>query len=359
MSLVTTLTNLLRLRRAQRDLPVRNPALPARADIEPTTYCNFRCPHCPTTAERGEPGALPRRHLSLSDFRFILDQLPAVYRIKLVGLGEPLLNPEFFHMVREARRRRIRVLTTTNGSLLDADRRRELLTCGLTTLNVSVDAAEPETHARLRPGSDLREIGEGIAALVQERGRRRSPGLRVWHVIQRESVAEIPDLVSRCVEWGVDGLLCTAKLTNFGSLSLEEVVSQRRAVAGDLQQVVPEARRRAAAANLEFRCPDTPPPPRRPEDGRPCRWPWSRTFITAAREVAVCPYSRGPDGLILGDLDCRAGVPTPAASAFSVLWNAPPMQSLREAIRAHRNPAFCRACYPGYAGPEMGSGPGQ
>ena len=344
MKLTAAAVNLIRLRRAQRDRPLVNFALPARADIEPTTFCNFRCPHCPTTG--GELGSA-RRHLALAEFKSVLGQLPTVYRIKLVGLGEPLLNGEFFEMVREARRRRVRVLTTTNGSLLDGERRRELLSCGLTTLNISVDAAKPETHARLRPGSDLEQIGEGVASLLRERGRRRRPAIRVWHVIQRESVPEIPDLVRRCVEWGVDGLLCTAKLTNFGLASLEEVVEGRRAVAEDLGRVLPEARARAAAAGLKFGCPEAPPPPRRPAEGRPCWWPWSRTFITAGGEVAPCPYSRGPEGVLLGGLLGRDGQPGPG---FAARWNGETMQGLRERISERRNPAFCRACYPGWSG---------
>jgi pyrroloquinoline quinone biosynthesis protein E len=283
-------------------------------------------------------------------FKQILSQLPTVYRIKLVGLGEPLLNDAFFDMVRVARGKHIRVLTTTNGSLLDAERRSELLACGLNTLNISVDAADRETHSRLRPGSNLEQIAEGVSALVRERGGKRRLAIRVWHVLQRESVPEIPDLVTRCREWGVDGLLCTAKLTNFGLRSMEDVVSQRRAVAEDLARVLPEARRRAAEAGLEFRCPDAPPPPRRPEQGRPCRWPWSRTFVTASGEVAPCPYGRGPEELVLGRLLQGGGEQGEQVVSFGEAWNGERMQALREQIREHRNPAFCRACYPGWEG---------
>lgn len=343
------LTNALRLRRAYRDLPTVNPALPARADIEPTTYCNFRCPHCPATALAS---TRVRTHLRREAFEEVLDQLPAAYRLKLVGLGEPLLNPEFFDMVRGARRRRVRVLTTTNGSLLDADRRRQLLTCGLNNLNISVDAATAETHARLRPGSDLEQIGDSIAALMRERGRGKSPAIRVWHVIQRDSTHEIPDLVSRCIDWGVDALLCTAKLTNFGSATLEDYVHERRALGDDLQRVLPEARRRAAAAGLELRCPEGPPPPRKPADGRPCRWPWGRTVVTARGEVLPCPYAGGADGLVLGRLLPAEGEPV---QSFPEIWNGPAMQHLREQIRTGRNPAFCRACYPGWEDARRGA----
>jgi len=352
MRSLRVVANAVRLGGAYRELPIRTRALPARADIEPTNYCNFRCPHCPSTAV-APPGS--RVHLSLADFVRILDQLPAIYRLKLVGLGEPLLNPEFFDMVRAAHRRRIRVITTTNGSLLDGERRRELLACGLSVLNVSMDAANAETHARLRPGSDLEHIGEGLAALVKERGRRRSPGIRVWHLIQREAVSQLPQLVSLCTKWGVDALLCTAKITNFGSVSLEEIVRDRRALAQDLQAVLPQARRRAAQAKLHFNCPQAPPRARLPSEGRPCRWPWGRTFVTARGEVIPCPYASGPDGVVLGRLlrGARAGQEASSCptESFSEIWNGPGMRRVREQLRARQNPAFCRACYVGWEGP--------
>ena len=40
------------LRDVRADLPPVSGA--ARADIEPTTYCNFRCPHCPTVANTNQ-----------------------------------------------------------------------------------------------------------------------------------------------------------------------------------------------------------------------------------------------------------------------------------------------------------------
>jgi len=338
------LPNLWRVRAAHRDRPRVCRAVPLRADIEPTTFCNFRCPHCPTSEARASGPARPRVHLSLADFTRVLDQLPGVYRVKLVGLGEPLLNPEFFALVAAARRRGLRVLTTTNGSLLDASRCQALLASGLNHVNISVDAARPETHARIRPGSDLAQLGENIAALVRARGRRRPPEIRVWHVLQRESTRELPELVSLCASWGVDGLLCSGRLTNFGSAALVDVVARRRTAADELRQVLPEARARAEAAGLLFKCPPAPQPLSTPARGRPCRWPWSRTFISARGEVRPCPYAAGPEGLTLGRLFAEDGSPVP----FAESWNGPAMQELREQIAARRNPAFCRACYFGW-----------
>ncbi len=344
MSIAAMAVNALRVRRAQQELPLVTRARPARADIEPTTYCNFSCPHCPSAHARGSHEmAAPPAHLSAADFVRILDALPAVYRIKLVGLGEPLLNPDFFAMVRAASRRHVRVMTTTNGSVLDAERRHHLLHCGLHGVNISIDAADPATHARLRPGSDLERIAANVAALVRERGKRKRPAIRIWHVIQREATPELPDLVDRCIEWGVDALLCTARLTNFGVETLEEVNAARRAVADELGRVLPEARRRAEAAQLRFTSPPGPPGPRAPSPGNACRWPWGRAFVSARGELRPCPYAAGPEGLTVGSLLTNGGqVP------FDELWNGQAMQTLREQIRTTHHPAFCRACFPGW-----------
>jgi len=43
----------------------------------------------------------------------------------------------------------------------------------------------------------------------------------------------------------------------------------------------------------------------------------------------------------------RDGQPGPG---FAARWNGETMQGLRERIGERRNPAFCRACYPGWSG---------
>ncbi|UCC68995.1 MAG: SPASM domain-containing protein, partial [Armatimonadota bacterium] len=128
----------------------------------------------------------------------------------------------------------------------------------------------------------------------------------------------------------------------------EEYVRERRGLADELRRVLPEAHARAAAADLEFRCPAGPPAPRKPAEGRPCRWPWGRTVVTVRSEVLPCPYGGGPEGTVLGRLLSSDGEPT---QSFAEIWNGPAMGELRERIRRGENPAFCRACYPGWEGP--------
>ncbi len=56
--------------------------------------------------------------LSLEKLKFIMKQFPYLRKISLVGVGEPLLNPELFEIIRWAKKERILIGFATNGMLL-------------------------------------------------------------------------------------------------------------------------------------------------------------------------------------------------------------------------------------------------
>jgi len=74
--------------------------LPRSIYIEPTSRCNELCQQCPRTLLSREDD----RDLSFDNFRYIVDQFPALERVVLHGLGEPLLNKELPRMIRISKR---------------------------------------------------------------------------------------------------------------------------------------------------------------------------------------------------------------------------------------------------------------
>ena len=94
--------------------PQRPLRLPARLQIEATSQCNLRCPSCSHAKEKGNG-----QHLTEEAFRKILDHLPwSPARVTLSGVGEPLMNPQFFSLVDILTERRIKCDFYTNGTLL-------------------------------------------------------------------------------------------------------------------------------------------------------------------------------------------------------------------------------------------------
>ena len=67
---------------------------PRFIQIEITTKCNLRCAFCEHTFW-GEKS----NDLKVEDFRKMLAHLPKLKRIELTGIGEPLMNREFFQII--------------------------------------------------------------------------------------------------------------------------------------------------------------------------------------------------------------------------------------------------------------------
>jgi len=273
--------------------------------------------------------------LPVERFERILDQLPMLEEIKLMGVGEPLLNPQFFDLVRCAKRRHIRVWTITNGTTLDLqEHRREIISCGLERLEVSIDSVNPQVHARWRGGSDLGEIVDGLRRLVELRGRSRRPQLKIWTVGNPDNLAELPALVSCAADIGLDGLTYASQMSSWGKddvyARLEGCRLDPQSV--DLARYLNEARGQSRKRNLAFRVWSV----EQCNAERPCSWPWGSCMITAEGYVTRCAIASDPRLHNFG---------TVHETPFKTIWNSPEYQEFRRAHRDHKVPAICRWCY--------------
>ncbi|MDI6840946.1 MAG: radical SAM protein [bacterium] len=87
---------------------------PRQLSIEITDDCNLNCYMCAHKVFKAEGGNLP-----LEKFKYILEQLPHLRRISIVGRGEPFMNPNLFNMLDLGKYRDINFNICTNGTLLN------------------------------------------------------------------------------------------------------------------------------------------------------------------------------------------------------------------------------------------------
>ena len=93
-----------------------HPPLPTELQVEVTAACNLRCRMC--LVRYRPPFNRVTGSMTAERFARLLDELPTVRRVTLQGLGEPLLAPDLFDMIRIARSRGVDVGFNTNATLL-------------------------------------------------------------------------------------------------------------------------------------------------------------------------------------------------------------------------------------------------
>ncbi|MBN1769817.1 MAG: radical SAM protein [Deltaproteobacteria bacterium] len=155
--------------------------------LELTRRCNLRCLHCGSTSGRAVAG-----ELSTTEWETVVDDVAALDARELVLLGgEPLLHRDWERLARHARACGLAPLLITNGMLLDADVARRCAAAGVDRVGVSIDAADPEVHDRIRgvAGSHARAwaaVGHlrgagltcSVITTVSRLNRDQLPGLR-------------------------------------------------------------------------------------------------------------------------------------------------------------------------------------
>lgn len=116
-----------------------------------TRTCNLRCMHC-----YQESGPDTRSHDldPATTSRVLKDLCDAGVRIVLFSGGEPLLRPDLFSLIEQARDSGMRPVISTNGTLLDENAAKRLKAAGCAYVGVSLDGLE-KTHDAFRksPGA--------------------------------------------------------------------------------------------------------------------------------------------------------------------------------------------------------------
>lgn len=135
--------------------------------------------------------------MDLTLYRKIIDQV--AHRVDLVALtssGEPLLCEDLPLMVDYAKQQGLRVVTTTNGLLLNPNRAKQLLDAGLDELRISVDGASKGTYERIRTDASYDKLMQNLSDLQNIRFRYGSCKIDIHFVLQRHNLNDFGALAS-------------------------------------------------------------------------------------------------------------------------------------------------------------------
>ena len=316
--------------------------LPRSLYLETTNRCDSKCQTCIRTFATLEPPT----DLTLAQVQAIVEQFPALDRVVLHGIGEPLLNREIFEIVAYLKTRVATVLFNSDAISLTAARARRLIESGLDEFRVSMDAATAESYQRLRGVDRFARVVENVARLValERTLDRTTPCVSLWFTASRTNIEELPAFVQLAADRGVGEVYVQRLVFNGLGLATAENALHARLRQREQARLV-EAETLAARLGIAMRASGlaTPLASFQGGDGaRPwagCQRPWTLAYVTANGHVLPCCISpwvaRDYPGLILGHA---------FHERFRSIWDGERYQRFRTAFESATPPDPCRGC---------------
>jgi len=323
-------------------------ALPQYVQIEPVGQCNLRCKMCPVQFRiDGPPG--PSAFMPFERFCSLIDQFETVKELHLQGLGEPLLHPRFFDMVRYASERGIRVSTNTNMTVMTPEHAERCIASGLHTMHVSLDGASAASYEAIRVRARFDKVLRNLRRLMAARASAASelPHVGLVAVAMRQNVDELPQLVRLAHAEGIASVSVQHLCHDFGEESLpERYRPMRRFIDGQtllnedrarIETIFHAAREEAEKLGITLRLPRLEPRQHAANAPGPqrCDWPWRGAYISYDGKAMPCCMVATPDRIHFGDMT-QEGV--------AKIWNNAAYKDFRNQLSSATPPAVCRSC---------------
>jgi len=140
------------------------PYLPDCLDVDISNRCNIRCISCFHSIDRFRSF----KDMTIETLRLILDQAEGQASTITIGNhGEPFLHNDVFTMIKEIKSRGFFLNIINNGTLLDEEKGRRLLSMGVDRLTFSIDSVDPEYYPSIRRGAKYETVMRNILTLLK------------------------------------------------------------------------------------------------------------------------------------------------------------------------------------------------
>lgn len=235
---------------------------PSQILMDITEVCNLACVHCPHpdfkkshhySAQYLDPELNSKMVAEVKQHGKGLTQY-----IRYASNGEPLVHPKAYDMIEEAvRESGVYVTITTNGTIMNEKRTVRLLEAGVHMIDISIDAHQPETYAKIRVNGDLAVTRGNVLNLIRwirESGAKTK--VVVSYVEQPQNATETNEFEAYWKGEGADYVV--VRRLHSCSGAKPELASERRKENETLVR-------------------------------RPCLYPWERIVINARGDLAFCP----------------------------------------------------------------------
>ena len=322
------LSNFLKFLLSKKNKKLNLNYLPVTMDIEPTTGCNFKCTMCQVSSPN-----FVSKNLDFEIFKKTIKDNNQLLKIKLQGMGEPLVNTKFFEMVDFASKQGIVSEITTNGSLLNDANIVRLFNSNLSRITISIDGATSETFEKIRVNSNFHKVIRNCKNLVKHFKKKIiRPEISAWCVIQNDNVTEFNKIYELCKEIGFDKLTYQFYLSGWGKDEWNIANKNKRINIKNIKDQIKEVQLKGSKENMEVSIFDE----NLLSFSRQCVWPWESSYISKTGDVVPCCIIGDEKVVSFGNIK---------NSSFKEIWNSEKYKSFRQDIKNNKIPDYCKNCY--------------
>lgn len=159
-----------------------------------TRTCNLKCMHCYAGSD-----AQKYDQMSTEEAKAMIDDLAAFGApVLLFSGGEPCVRPDLVELMHYAKSAGMRVVISTNGTLITPELAKQFAEVGLSYVGVSIDG-KPETHDKFRGMDGAFE--RSLAGLANAQAAGIKVGLRM--TINKLNFHEVDDVFDVMRERGI------------------------------------------------------------------------------------------------------------------------------------------------------------
>ncbi len=215
--------------------------------------------------------------MKLDDFKKLIDEVgDYLLFLHFWGWGEPFLNKDFFSMIKYAKDKGIKIITSTNGHFFEnEDNVDKLIDSGLDVLIFALDGVDKETYEKYRQKGDFDKAIQGLRLLLQRREKRGKsfPRINLRMLVTRDNEGQISQMRSLAQNIGVD-VLTLKTLCSFDNETKWE-------------SIVP--------CNQEYRRFEYDDEGQPIRIKNPCKKPWNHPTVYRDGTVVPCDYYTGEE----------------------------------------------------------------
>jgi MoaA/NifB/PqqE/SkfB family radical SAM enzyme len=188
---------------------------PEQVTIDLTNRCNQRCIGCwmysPFLKNKPDSDLL-KQELSLATVKSLIKSLAKMgtKRLRFTGGGEPFMHPSIMEIIAYTKENGLICGITTNFTLLDKPRIKELIKLGVDELAISLWAATAQGYQKTHPQSQaglFDRLKENIVFLTQQ--KKDKPYVTICNVLSNINYQQIELMFDFALDCQADGIYFT------------------------------------------------------------------------------------------------------------------------------------------------------